>query len=73
MITRVRETDGGYRVTILTADGVVDERETDSLARAFAWQSAAQAAGAFPSIVQPEPEPTPVHEPEVRKTKGKAK
>lgn len=61
MLTRVREVEGGYRVTLLNLDGDVAYRETANLAEAFAWQ----AAGGFPDEVSAEPEPV--------KTRGRRK
>lgn len=50
MITRIREVEGGFRVTLLSADGEIERRETDNLATAFAWQEHASKNGAFPSV-----------------------
>lgn len=77
MITRVREGDGGYVVTISAVDGVIDTRTTANLAEAFALQRAAQVSGAFPVAASPEPvvaEPAPVpkHDP-TPKTKRRHK
>jgi hypothetical protein len=71
MITRVRETDGGYKVTILTAEGVMAEKTTPSLAEAFGWQAHIQIHGGFP-LLEPEA-PAPAHAPEVVKAKGKGR
>lgn len=60
MITRVREGDGGYVVTISSVGGVVDTRVTPDLAEAFALQRSAQETGAFPVIPAPTLEVAPV-------------
>ena len=49
MITRVKEEDGGFRVAISTAESVIDERFTNDVAQAFAWQNYAQVNGSFPA------------------------
>jgi len=51
MLARVRETEGGYRVTLYTAEGEVDSRVTTDLAEAFRWQS----AGTLPPVAKSEP------------------
>ena len=56
MITRVRETEGGYKVTLLHADGIADSRETASLAEAFKWQAYASERGELPLAPKREPE-----------------
>lgn len=47
MYTRVRETEGGYKVSIFGGDEPV-ERTTPDLKEAFALQAHAQKHGAFP-------------------------
>lgn len=44
MLARIREVEGGYKITLLTASGEVESRQTADLAEAFRWQT----AGAFP-------------------------
>lgn len=54
MITRVREIEsGGYRVTVSSADGEIERRETDNLAEAFAMQEAVQGTGKWPDGKEP--------------------
>lgn len=53
MITRVREADTGFTVTVFDAGGVIEARTIDSLADAFAAQKAVQATGKWPDGKEP--------------------
>lgn len=48
MICKVREVEGGYKVTLLTGDETIDSRTTDDLAEAFAWQAHVSEHGELP-------------------------
>ncbi len=52
MLTKVRECEGGYKVTLYTAKGEVESRITDDLAQAFAWQAHASVHGKLPPYVK---------------------
>lgn len=75
MITRIREGEGGYVVTISSVAGVIDTRTTPDLAEAFALQRTVQETGAFPvaapiAPVAVEPAPVPRHDPTPKTKRG---
>ena len=54
MLTRVREGEaGGYVVTVLDANGIIETRDEPSLEKAFAMQRAIQDAGKWPDGKEP--------------------
>jgi len=56
MLTRIRETEDGYKVTIFKAEGIIAERETGSLSEAFGLQAHVQQHGHFPASPRHDPE-----------------